>query len=332
MAKYKKKMSLKKKLLIGVIALIVVLSAALFGVGNFLVDYAVGRSGDGGNRQVSLAVENTASSETLSDAEKNALTQKELSQEFARTVTGHEINVTSEDGLNLVGTYYKNEGSHDWVITVHGYRGRGSGMLNYAQRYHSAGYQVVSPDLRSCGLSEGSYVGMGWPDRRDMLKWIDWIIQEDPQARIVMHGVSMGAATVMMTSGEETPANVVAFVEDCGYTSVWDIFASELNLRFHLPEHPVMDVASLVASMKAEYDFGKASSLDQVAKSTKPMLFIHGTDDDFVPFTMLQPLYDAKTQGVKQMYVVEGAGHGKASTTAGQQYWDTVFGFIKANG
>ena len=65
---------------------------------------------------------------------------------------------------------------------------------------------------------------MGWLDREDILRWIDFILADDPQAEIVVHGISMGAATTMMTAGEDTPENVKVFIEDCGYTSVWDVF------------------------------------------------------------------------------------------------------------
>lgn len=87
----------------------------------------------------------------------------------------------------------------------------------------------------------------------------------------------MGAATTMMTAGEDTPDQVVAFIEDCGYTSVWDIFSSELKLRFGMPKFPLMYTANLFASTKAGYSFKEASALDQVKNCKKPMLFIHGT-------------------------------------------------------
>lgn len=109
---------------------------------------------------------------------------------------------------------------------LHGYRGDYTGALCLAEPYYEAGYQVIAPDLRACGESEGSYVGMGWLDREDILQWIDYITVRDPQAEIVIHGISMGAATTMMTAGETTPDAVKAFVEDCGYTSVWDVFSS----------------------------------------------------------------------------------------------------------
>ena len=77
----------------------------------------------------------------------------------------------------------------------------------------------------------------------------------------------------MMTAGETTPDAVKAFVEDCGYTSVWDVFSSELQLRFGLPEFPILYTASAVAKLQAGYSFTEASALQQVAHCEKPMLF-----------------------------------------------------------
>lgn len=150
-------------------------------------------------------------------------------------------------------------------------------MLDMAQHYYDAGFNVLTPDLRASGQSEGDYVGMGWLDRLDILDWVDWILTQDAAAQIVIHGVSMGAATTMMVAGEETPDAVVAFVEDCGYTSVWDVFSSELSLRFGLPEFPLLYSASALSSVMAGYSFEEASALEAVACSEKPMLFIHGT-------------------------------------------------------
>ena len=77
---------------------------------------------------------------------------------------------------------------------------------------------MLTPDLRACGDSEGDFVGMVWLDRKDVLNWIDWITERDPDAQIVLYEISMGAATTMMTAGENTPDQVTVFIEDCGYT------------------------------------------------------------------------------------------------------------------
>lgn len=171
-------------------------------------------------------------------------------------------------------------------------------------------------------------VGMGWLDRKDILDWTDWIIDRDPEAEIVIYGVSMGAATTMMTAGEDTPDQVKCFVEDCGYASVWDIFSNELKLRFDLPEFPILYTASALSSVEAGYSFQEASALEQVKKCEKPMLFIHGTADDFIPYEMMDTLCEAKPGINKETLTAEGAGHGEAMYALGDQYWDKVFAFI----
>lgn len=306
-------------------AAVVLIGAALAFAGNFFVNYALSPAGDGGNREAGLEGLPAPGSveETIA---KNAAAQKALSDAWIADAQVREVTVTSRDGLKLAADFYPQQG-HDYALVVHGYRGDRAGMLPYAQRYAQAGYSVLAPDLRAHGESEGDFIGMGWPDRLDLLEWLDFIVREDPQARIVLHGVSMGAATVMMTSGEQLPPNVLAIVEDCGYTSVWDIFASELKVRFSLPSFPALDAANLVARLRAGYDFKEASALSQVAKAQTPMLFIHGDRDDFVPVEMVYPLYEA-CGAPKELLVVQGAGHGEARSVAGDAYWDTVFSFI----
>lgn len=323
------KQNRKKKTLIIVLAVLICLALGVdLAASNFLVTYAVGRAGDGANRQVALDVQGPTTELEARIAENYAV-QKERNEAFLEAVPERAISLTSQDGLELKGFLYENEpDSHLWAITIHGYRGNHKGSRTFAERFYSEGFHVLAPDLRGCGESAGQFVGMGWPDRLDVLDWIDWIIARDAQAQIVVVGISMGGATTMMVSGEETPDNVVAFVEDCGYTSVWDIFSSELRLRFHLPEMPMLYTASMVAKLRAGYGFKEASSEKQVAKCEKPMLFIHGSEDNFVPYEMLQRVYDAKVNGDKKMVTAEGAGHGQASDVLGEEYWEIVFDFL----
>lgn len=308
---------------------------------HYLVKYAIGRSGGGGRRKVSLPVEkqqgkDDTDPEKRMDAdalvrcrmEANQEKQRHMTEEFQKRVSERTVSIVSEDHLTLKGGYYMQEGSHLWAIVVHGYRGRHQAMINFAQRYYDAGYQVLMPDLRACGESEGKFISMGWLDAKDLLLWTGWILDTDPDAEIVLHGISMGAAAVMMASGQKTQEAVRAFVEDCGYTSAWDMFSSELKLRFHLPEFPVLYLASGMARVRAGYGLKEASALRQVKKCEKPMLFIHGDRDDFVPFDMLEILYRAKPGNRKQKIEVKGAGHGEASKVLGDDYWKIVFTFL----
>ena len=323
-------MNLKKKIAAIIGAVVLVLAVAVGFVSNYLVNYAIGRSGDGGDREVALEVEQTPEGVEATIAANRAAFEAKA-ETFTAQHPGAGVAITADDGLTLHGICYTNTetaDSHRWVIALHGYRGDHEGALRLAVPYYEAGYQVLTPDLRACGDSDGDFVGMGWLDRKDILRWIDWITAQDPQAEIVIHGISMGAATTMMTAGEDTPDNVKAFVEDCGYTSVWDVFSSELQLRFGLPEFPILYTASAVAKLRAGYDFTEASALRQVEKCEKPMLFIHGTADDFIPYEMMDQLYNAKPGSNKAELTADGAGHGEAIYALGDAYWDAVFAFL----
>lgn len=326
MAKARTKKSQRRRKRAARLKRILLVLAMLVLASDCLVTYAVGRVADGADHEIVPA--GAPGSEVEARMQDNRAAQAALTESFLARVTPQTVRTTSPDGLWLAGRYYENPGSHRWVILIHGYHGTSANMTGYAQRYYDAGYQVLTPDLRACGGSEGRYLGMGWLDRGDILNWIECVLQWDPQAQIVLHGFSMGAATVMMTAGEPTPDAVRAFIEDCGYTSVWDIFAAEMKHRLHLPEFPLLYTANAIAQMRVGYDFREASALAQVANCEKPMLFVHGNQDELVPFGMMQTLYDAKPGENKQMLVAAGAGHGQSALVLGEEYWAQVFGFL----
>ena len=181
------------------------------------------------------------------------------------------------------------------AVIVHGYTDNAVRMLMIGYLYNrDLGCNILLPDLYYHGQSEGRAIRMGWKDRFDVLRWMD--IANDifgGDTRMVVHGISMGAATTMMVSGEEQQPYVKCFVEDCGYTSVRDQFSKELKEQFGLPAFPLLDAASWLCGLKYGWTFGEASSLEQVKKSRLPMLFIHGGKDAFVPFAMLDEVYAA---------------------------------------
>lgn len=146
------------------------------------------------------------------------------------------------------------------AIVVHGYKVRAEGMLHIAYLYnHDMGYNVLLPDLYGHGKSEGSHIQMGWNDRWDVIRWsqvaheIFKVKSKERKVKNtwqVIHGISMGAATTMAVAGEKTPGYVKCFVEDCGYTSVWDEFAAQLKDQFGLPTFPLMNTTSALCMHK----------------------------------------------------------------------------------
>ncbi len=215
------------------------------------------------------------------------------------------------------------------AIVVHGYGDNHLVFLYLVRMYRDEfNYNVLFPDLQYHGYSEGDHIQMGWNDRLDIEKWIPVahdIFQDD---FMVLHGVSMGAATVMMTSGDPLPDYVRCFVEDCGYASVIKQFNNNRRQSFWFLPPDVLQSASLVTKKKYGWGFWEASSVKQLAKCDRPMLFIHGDADDFVPFKHLQINYDAKVNGYKEMWVAPGAVHANSYAKYPKEYTQHVRDFL----
>ena len=243
---------------------------------------------------------------------------------------GEYVHMKSDDGLTLEAKFFKNEkGGHRYAIVCHGYMGRGRQMVSYTQKFKELGFNVLTTDARAHGNSQGDVVGMGYYEKRDIIKWInEFILKQDPQAEIVLMGVSMGGATVLLTSGEEDiPDNVKAIVADCAYTTAYEEFVSQMKDVAHLPPYPFVPVASWISQLRGTYDFKDVDVTAAVKKSHTPTIFIHGTKDDFVPFWMLDKLYDAAACP-KEKLAVEGALHANSASKDPELYWSSVTEFI----
>ena len=237
--------------------------------------------------------------------------------------------ITSSDNLKLHAYEVKNENKTDkWAIVVHGYTSEGKLLSSKAKHLYNMGYNVLVPDLRSHGTSEGNYIGMGWHDRLDIIDWINYIVKNNPNSEIALHGTSMGSATVLMVSGENLPSNVKAIVADCGYTSVYDEFSYQLKQLFNLPAFPIMNFSDVVTHIRAGYCLNDASAINQVKKSTTPILYIHGDKDDFVPYYMMDELYNA-TNSEKEKLTIEGGEHANSDLVNSKLYWSTVNSFLE---
>lgn len=317
------------KIIIAILLILILLGVGLTEViGNYFVNYAIARSGAGGDRKISQESTIEVLGEDEKIIENNKKIAKENSEKWSEEIQQKQVEVKANDNITLRGTeYLKQEETNKWAIILHGYRSNPSSVLTIGEHFSEKGYNVLIPSMRACADSEGEYVGMGWLDKEDLKCWINLIIEENKNAEIILHGSSMGAATVLMASGDELPANVKNIIADSGYTSVWDIFASEAKARFNLPEFPVLNMFQIVANRKAKYDIKEASSLKQVKKSKTPILFIHGDKDDFVPEYMCEKLYDA-TNCKKEKLIIHGAGHTDGKYREPEKYYNTIFDWI----
>ncbi|MCD7731639.1 MAG: alpha/beta hydrolase [Oscillospiraceae bacterium] len=239
-----------------------------------------------------------------------------------------DVYLLTNDGIKVHALMVKaEERSRKYAVVCHGYKDSADGMGFAAYSFVQMGYNVIAPDGRVSGKTEGKYIGMGWLERRDLKGYVNFILAKDPQAEIVLYGVSMGAAEVMMAAGNGLPVNVKAVVEDSGFTSVWDEFSLQMKSTMNIPVFPLLPMASLYAKIFLGFSFKEASAKESLKQSKIPILMIGGTDDNLVPLRMLEELYDAAA-GEKEKLVIEGAGHMECDLLDSNFYWKSVESFL----
>ena len=238
-----------------------------------------------------------------------------------------EWSIVSEDGVALRGTHFSPKTpSRRWAILVHGYGRDQQFVWDLAAAYLERGFEVLTPDMRGAGKSGGKYLTMGVKESEDVRAWARQVAARDGGARIALHGVSMGAATVMLAA-EDAPPQVAAVVEDCGYTSAYEMFSVQLQKLFGLPEFPVMPCVDAVSRIETGAWLSDAAPIRRLPKI--PTLFIHGDADKLAPVGMADALYKASEATAKEILVVPGVGHADAKTDAQELYYSAVFTFLE---
>ncbi len=240
-----------------------------------------------------------------------------------------DVYCRSEDGLKLHATYFPREGSDKLVICFHGYTSEG--MQDYialSGYYLKRGYGMLLVDERAHGKSEGDYIGFGCLDRKDALKWIAWAIQEcGEDVQILLHGTSMGGATVLMASGLKLAEQVKGIISDCGFTSPKYVFTHVLHSMYHLPAFPVIQIADYINQKKAGYGMDECNAAREVKKAELPILMIHGDADTFVPCSMCEEIYE-NCSSPKMKLIVKGAAHAESYYKNREAYENALNEFI----
>ena len=240
--------------------------------------------------------------------------------------TGHEELFTEAyDGLKLHAILLRHyPEDHRWFVPVHGYLSSSLDMLGFIYEAHRRGYNVLAPDLRACGLSEGKYTGMGWPEHYDLVTWISKIIQIDPQAEIMLLGASLGGTVVMNTIGDYLPANVKCAVDDSGFSDLREVLLYHIEKLTGLNGEYIMTGLDLLVRQNLHYAMQEVSTKRQLKQSRIPLMIIHGENDTIVPVRMGYDCYYA-TNSPKELWVVPECGHVQAS---GQpEYFEKIFAF-----
>lgn len=244
-----------------------------------------------------------------------------------------KVSILSFDGLKLKGIFLPAEQKTDKIIlAVHGFRVNAmkdfAGLVYF---YHQQGYHVLLVDDRAHGASEGKYIGFGCLDREDCYRWVHYLDQRfQGKCSIFLHGISMGAATVLMTSSMNLPRSVKGIIADCPYTSIWEEFCylTEREKKSWLIMYPIMKLAGKICKVVAGYEYDEISSAEEVKDTKIPILLIHGKEDRFVPPSMSEKIYN-NCVSEKKLLIVPNAKHAESYYVAKEKYEESVLNFIK---
>ena len=250
---------------------------------------------------------------------------------YLDSLCGEKVRMIADDGTPLYGEFYpsRHPKGGKALLAIHGHKSDGRTNFGvFAEFFYKMGYSLLIPDNRAHGKSGGKFIGFGWLDHKDCLSWMQFLRDKlGTTCKIVLHGVSMGAATVLMAAGER-PENLAGVIADRGFTSAWEEFKHVLNHYYHLPAFPFLPISSLFSKLRAGYSFGQCSALEQLKKAGSPILFIHGGRDEFVPTWMSRQMYE-EYAGPKQLYIAPQADHATSYFQHTEEYEQAVRRFLE---
>ena len=287
------------------------LVAAGIGAGALAVNCGVAQamSDMGTNRR--LPVYGKRMNVTGDKKDKAFAARRDQASQEVKAMEEETVTVTSFDGLTLTGHLIKAENPQRLIIAFHGWRSAWNrDFCMVAPFWKEAGCHVIYVDQRAHGQSEGKFLGMGLLERKDCLSWANWAAENYPDLPIYLSGISMGATTVLMAAGEDLPKNVKGIQADCGYTSPKAIWKHVVENNLHMAYTPVQQ-AWLDGSfhLKLHQGMGSYSTVTAMKACKVPVLFVHGTEDAFVPIQMTYENY-LSCAAPHRLLVIPGAGHG----------------------
>lgn len=255
----------------------------------------------------------------------------EKGYKYMDSLSYKDFYIQSFDNLKLHTSFYPAPiKSNKYVLGIHGFKSNPRKEFSpYIKFYHDKGYNVLLPDNRAHGKSEGKYIGMGVLDRLDCIDWTKFLVEHfGENIEILLHGISMGGATVLSASGEKNlPNQVKGIISDCGYTSVWEQIKLHITGYLHLPSFPFLNICEFFCKHYAKYNFRTITPLKQVKKARIPILFIHGEKDALVPCSMAKELYSS-CPSQKQLLLIPEAGHAESIAIDSKSYYKAIIDFL----
>ncbi|MCH5180272.1 MAG: alpha/beta fold hydrolase [Erysipelotrichales bacterium] len=243
-------------------------------------------------------------------------------------LTEHHIK-SYDDKYNLCGYYIKSKNKSDiLILLLHGYRSSGLSDLSlFYNIYKDSDFDVFAVDHRSHGKSEGTHIGFGTLDHRDVKEWLKYLKEKFPNKKIIIHGVSMGANTSLLLSDYQFD-EVKGIIADCGYTSVYEQFKHIIKTMIKLPSGLLLKSSNYFSKKFCGYQLKEEDTKEHLKHSIRPILFIHGEKDTFVPTRFSKENYDSCVSD-KELLIIENASHAQCALVDEDKYRTTVLNFVR---
>ncbi len=238
------------------------------------------------------------------------------------------FKIQSFDGYNLVG-YFLAANSNKTVLLCHGFGGSHWHMQQYAKFFFEKNFSVLAIDGRAHGESEGSCVGFGSFESKDIESWVQFLNERSPENNIVLFGLSMGGTSVCLASGSKNLKNVVAIISDSAFSSASaqiDSILKKYKLSFKLLKKHLYSFARRLYGL----DIEKIDAAKSVPSTKVPILFIHGMADEFVPYKNLEILFESAPSSLRDKFSVPEADHIMAYPVSGVLYEKKICDFLKS--
>ncbi len=252
--------------------------------------------------------------------------------EFYDTLEKEEVTINSNFGYQLSCLVLNNEQTlrkeNDKKVAVlcHGYKCSKTAAVVYAKILMDLGFTAVLYDHRNHGRSGKHFTSMGYYEKIDLKKVVDWCYQTyGDDIRIVLHGESMGATTVLNYLVLDD--RMAAVIADCGYSDLSDLLKYQMKKYYHLPYQIFLPMVNMILKLRAGFGLKDVSAMAGVIHSDTPILFIHGDGDDYVPYQMSIEMYQKKKRA-KELYLAKNAIHAQACVVDLEQYTQVVKAFI----